>query len=63
MKKFLVLCSMLVALGFVVGCPSGDTPVTAPPNTTAGGDAPADGDTAGGDPPADGDTAGGDAPE
>ena len=44
MKKFFALCSMIVALGFVAGCPS-DAPAPAPvppagdTATEAGGDA------------------------
>ena len=44
MKKLLVLCSMIVALGFVVGCPA-CKPVATPPaqeETVVAPDAPAD---------------------
>jgi len=30
MKKIIALCSMIIALGFVAGCPSGDKPAAAP---------------------------------
>ena len=30
MKKFIVLCAMIVALGFVAGCPDKPTPTPAP---------------------------------
>ena len=37
MKKFFALCSMIVALGFVAGCPGGDssTPATTPATENA----------------------------
>ena len=45
MKKFFAICSMIVALGFVAGCPSGDKPVSPPPASDA---APASNATEGG---------------
>ena len=62
MKKILVLCSMIVALGFVVGCPPrGEADKTAPSSTTTGSsDGTTGGNAAGADTTTGGNAAGAD---